>query len=310
MDRLQSMEAFVRVAELGSFAGAAKAMDLSRAMISKHVAALEDRLGARLLHRTTRRLSLTEIGRAYFERARDVIGQVAEADEAANALQTAPRGTLRINVPTGFGIRHLSPALATFQAQYPDLSVDLTLTDRLVDIVDEGFDLAIRIGILQDSTLIARRLAPARLVICAAPAYIAARGMPQHPDDLSTHNCLGYTYASVKDDWPFNGPKGEKRVVRVHGNLIANNGDALRAAAIAGQGIAMLPTFMVGQDLAEGALRVVSPDWSPPTLTVHAVYPVNRHLAAKVRLFVDFLADRFRGEPPWDACWREAQQAA
>ncbi|MGE0714870.1 MAG: LysR family transcriptional regulator [Alphaproteobacteria bacterium] len=303
MDRLQSMEAFVKVVEAGSFAAAADGLGLSRAMVSKHVGALEDRLGARLLQRTTRRLNLTEAGRAYFERAREVLAQIAEAEDLTAALQTAPRGTLRLNCSTGFGVRHLSPALAIFQAQYPDLRVDLTLSDRIVDLVEDGFDLVIRIGILQDSALIARRLAPARLVLCAAPAYIAARGEPAHPDDLRRHNWLSYAYSSVGDDVHLTGPDGTKMVVPATGNFVSNNGDALRAAAIAGQGIVLLPTFAIGADLAEGSLRVVLPDWKMPELTIHAVYPVNRHLAAKVRLFVDFLAERFRGDPPWDACW-------
>lgn len=302
MDRLQSMEAFVKVVERGSFAGAADALGLSRAMVSKHVAALEDRLGVRLLHRTTRRLNLTEVGRAYFDRSRDIMHQLTEAEEAASALQSTPRGTLRLNCSTGFGIRHLTPALAAFQAQYPDLHADLTLSDRLVDLVEDGFDLVIRIGRLQDSSLIARRLAPSRMLICAAPAYLAARGEPEHPDDLAGHNFLRYSYSTVHEV-PLTGPDGESASFGFAGNLVCNNGDALMAAALTGQGIVLLPTFYVGSHLAEGALRTVLPQWTLPQLTIYAVYPVSRHLAAKVRLFVDFLADRFRGEPPWDACW-------
>lgn len=309
MDRLQSMEAFVKVVERGSFAGAADALGLSRAMVSKHVAALEDRLGVRLLHRTTRRLNLTEVGRAYFDRSREIIHQLAEAEEAASALQSTPRGTLRLNCSTGFGVRHLAPALAAFQAQYPDLHVDLTLSDRLVDLVEDGFDLVIRIGRLQDSSLIARRLAPSRMLLCAAPAYLAARGEPEHPDDLASHNFLRYAYMSVPEI-PMTGPNGESASLGFAGNLVCNNGDALLAAALTGQGIVVLPTFYVGQHLAEGALRVVLPHWALPELTIYAVYPVNRHLAAKVRLFVDFLADRFRGAPPWDACWQPGERPA
>jgi len=301
MDRLQGMEAFVRVVELGSFAGAADALGLSRAMVSKHVGALEARLGVRLLQRTTRRLSLTEIGRSYFERARDVLQQIAEAEDAAAALQSAPRGTLRLNAPVSFGVQHLAPALAAFQTQYPDLHVDLTLSDRFVDIVEEGVDLAIRIGRLQDSALIARRLAPCRIVIAAAPAYLAAHGTPAHPHDLAGHNCLGYAYATREGEWFFHGGDGRPVTVKVRGNLVTNNGDALLAAGLAGQGIIRVPTFMVGDTPIDGALRIVLPDWRAYDLTIHAVYPVNRHLAAKVRVFVDFLADRFRGEPPWDA---------
>ncbi|BBK29568.1 LysR family transcriptional regulator [Stella humosa] len=308
MDRLQSMEAFVKVVEQGSFAGAADALGLSRAMVSKHVAALEDRLGVRLLQRTTRRLNLTEVGRAYFDRSRDIIHQLSEAEEAASALQSMPRGTLRLNCSTGFGVRHLAPALAAFQTQYPDLQADVTLSDRLVDIVEDGYDLVIRIGRLQDSSLIARRLAPTRLLLCAAPAYMAARGEPAHPDELPSHNFLRYTYATTSEV-PLTGPGGETAAFGFAGNLACNNGDALLAAALAGQGIVMLPTFYVGNHLAEGALKVVLPQWTLPQLTIYAVYPVSRHLAAKVRLFVDFLADRFRGEPPWDACWLPAAAA-
>ncbi len=304
MDRLQSMEAFVKVVEQGSFARAAGVLGMSRAMVSKHVAALENHLGVRLLHRTTRRLNLTEVGRAYFDRSREILAQLAEAEETASALQSAPRGTLRVNCSTGFGVRYLAPALAAFQTQYPELQVDLNLSDRLVDIVEDGFDLVIRIGNLQDSSLIARRLAPSRLVLCASPAYLAARGTPAHPDELPAHNFLSYAYASTRDDVTLIAADGRRVTTHLSGNLMANNGDALLAAALAGQGIIVLPTFFVGTEIADGALKVLMPDWQLPQLTIHAVYPVNRHLAAKVRLFVDFLAERFRGEPPWDACWQ------
>jgi len=300
MDRLTGIEVFLRVAARGSFAAAAEDLGLSRAMVSKHVQALEARLGSRLLHRTTRRLSLTEAGRAYFERAGSLVEALREAEDTVGALQSGPRGLLRVNAPVSFGIRHLGCAMHDFMAAYPEVSVEMVLEDRQVDLVQEGYDLAVRIARLTDSSLIARKLAPARMVVVAAPAYLAGRGTPTLLSDLSEHECLGYSYAANSGEWRFDGPDGPASV-RVSGRLRANNGDLLHAACLDGQGIALAPSFIAGPDVAAGRLVRLLPAYRPPTLGVYAVYPHARHLAAKVRAFVDFLAGRFGSEPAWDA---------
>lgn len=300
MDRLTAMEVFVRVVERGSFIAAAEELRLSRAMVSKHVQDLEERLGVRLLNRTTRRIALTEAGRAYFERCAQILADVEEAEDAAGALQSEPRGTLRLNAPMSFGIIHLAPAIADFSAAHPGVAVDVALNDRVVDLIEEGYDLAVRIGRLADSSLIARRLAPCRLVACASPDYLRAHGEPGHPEDLTRHNCLGYSYWVSRDEWRFEGPDGPISVC-ISGNLRANNGDALRVAALHGQGIVLQPTFLVGDDLVSGRLVPLLRQFQLPELGIFAVYPPGRHLAAKVRSFVTFLAARYGEHPAWDA---------
>jgi len=307
MDRLTSLEVFVNVVESQSFAAAARALGLSPAMASKHIQALEERLGVRLLNRTTRRLSLTEVGRGYFERARQLLADLEDADQAASDLQAAPRGLLKVNAPFSFGIRHVGPAVAAYLAAYPEVSVDIGLNDRYIDLLAEGVDLALRIGRLADSSLIARRLAPIRLVVCAAPAYLERRGTPRTPKDLAAHNCLLYTYASTVDEWRFIGPDGQDAVVRVSGRLLANNGDVIVAAALDGLGIALVPTFMAGEHVQAGTLATLLPGYAAPEAALYAVYPPGRHLSAKLRSFVDLLVERFGEEPEWDRWCRESR---
>ncbi len=301
MDRLTAMETFLRVVERGGFTAAAEDVGLSRAMVSKHIQDLEEHLGARLLNRTTRRVSLTEIGRVYYERCVQIVAEISETEDAVGELQARPRGRLRVNAPVSFGALHLAASLADYMAAFPEVVVELTLNDRMVDLVEDGFDLAIRIGRLADSSLIARRLAPCRMVVCAAPPYLDTRGMPLHPDDLAGHNCLGYPYGQSRDEWPFEGPDGPVSVP-VRGTLQANNGDVLRVAALRGAGIVLIPTFIVGPDVAAGLLRCVLPGYKVPELAIHAVYPHSRHLSPKVRSFVDFLVPRYGDRPEWD-CW-------
>ncbi|HYE00777.1 MAG TPA: LysR family transcriptional regulator [Alphaproteobacteria bacterium] len=300
MDRLTAMAVFVRVADGGSFAAAAAHFGLSRAMVSKYVQALEERLGARLLHRTTRRLSLTEIGADYLQRCREIVAAAAEAEAAAGALQAEPRGRLRINAPVSFGARHLAPALAAYLARHPAVTAELSLNDRVVDLVEEGYDLAVRIGRLADSSLVARRLAPARMAVAAAPDYLARHGAPARPEDLARHACLTYSYAAAGDEWRFEGPDGPA-AVRVAGPFRANNGDAVLAAGLAGLGVLLQPTFIVGEALAAGRLVALLPGWRPAELAIHAVYPSGRHVPPKLRSLVDFLAARFGERPAWDA---------
>lgn len=301
MDSLQGMVVFAKVVEALSFSGAAKSLGLSKSAVSKQVSQLEERLGARLLNRTTRRLVLTEVGRVYYEHAARVLTEAEAAERAVSNLSEAPRGVLKLNVPMSFGFLHIAPALPEFLATAPELRVELALSDRYVDLMDEGFDLAVRIARdpLADSSLVARRLAPSRMVVCASPEYLAKHGEPRHPDDLKQHCCLGYTYAAMPDEWPFE-VDGKPYTVKVRGPIRANNGDALHAAALNHAGLVVSPTFICGPDLQKGTLRAVLCDYAPWQSSIYAVYPSGRHLTPKVRAFIDFLARRFGPQPYWD----------
>jgi DNA-binding transcriptional LysR family regulator len=300
LDRVTGMQVFVRVATLGSFSAAARALDLSQTMVTKHVAALEDRLGVKLLHRSTRKLVLTEGGRNYLAACERILAEIEEAEASASLDRIEPRGTLRLNVPLTFGFRQIVPALSEFSRVYPAVSFDLGLADRYVDLMEEGWDLAIRIGKLKDSSLVARRLAPCRTLVCGSPSYLKQHGTPQNLDDLTRHNCLGYTLPSAigANSWAF-GIDGDS-VVPIQGNLRANNGDALLAAAVAGQGLIYQPTFIVGDSLRDGSLVPVLTGYPTYEPAIHAVLPSGRQAPAKVRAFVAFLAERFGTEPEWD----------
>lgn len=299
-ESLPAMAVFVNVVESGSFSGAARTLNLSKSAVSKTVSRLEESLGTRLLNRTTRKLSLTEAGRAYYEGCRRMLNEAEAASQAVYRLNDAPRGTLRVNLPMSFGILQVAPLLPAFLERYPEINLDAAFEDRVVDLVEEGYDLAIRIGVLADSSLIARRLAPNRRILCAAPAYLERCGAPQSPESLAAHSCLLYSYQASGDTWQLNGPEGE-RSVRVNGRVRLNNGEAIRCAAVAGLGIAYLPTFIAGADLQAGRLVAVLPEWIDGGLgAVHAVYPAGRHLSPKVRVFIDYLASCFGSEPSWD----------
>jgi len=299
MDTIDGMRTFVAVVAEGSFSRAADRMDKSPQLVSKYVARLEALLGVLLLNRSTRRLSLTEAGRAYYERVRQVLADIDDMENAVGDMSARARGTLRINAPMSFGQLHLARAIAAYQNDQPEVEVDLTLNDRVVDIISEGFDLAIRIGRLSESSLVARRLAPVRLVVCGSPAYLERRGVPRIPADLSRHECLRYAYSADVDRWSFEHDGGTD-TVRVKGGFSANNGDALRAAALAGRGIILQPTFIVGDDIRAGRLHTVLDDYRVAPLDVHAVYSHRQYLSAKVRTFVDFLAEYFGSPPYWD----------
>lgn len=300
MDRLSAMEIFVRVAETGSFTKAAEQLGLSTSAVSKQVIALEQRLGARLLNRTTRRVGLTEVGTDYYERCRRIAAEVEAAEQAVTHLHATPRGRLKVAAPVSFGALHLAPALPALLDRCPELGIELGLNDRFVDLIEEGFDVAVRIGALADSSLIQRRLAPCRRVVCGAPAYFDAKGVPASPDDLDPDDCLGYAPALGRAAWRLR-RDGRDYTVPEAGRLQVDNGDALAAALRAGAGVALLPTFIVGPDLKAGRLQAVLTDYQTPEIAVHAVYPENRHLTAKVRVFVDFLAECFGPEPYWDS---------
>lgn len=298
-NRLELIASFVQVVASGGFTAAASRLGLSRAVVSKHVIALERRLGVQLLNRTTRRVAATEAGLAYYERCARILAELEEADLAISRLQAQPRGTLKVNAPMSFGTLHLAPAIATFAGLYPELRVNLVLNDRFVDMLDEGFDVGIRIGRLEDSTLIVRRIAPARRVLCAAPAYLARRGAPRHPRELATHACLQYGYLASGTTWKLSGPDGE-HAVAIEAAVCVNNGEVLRDLAIGGLGIALLPTFIVGPALAEGALLPLLDDYRAPETNINVIYPPSRHLSAKVRVFTDFLVERIGPTPYWD----------
>lgn len=299
MDRLDDMLAFVKVVEQRGFGAAAIRLGVSKSVISRRVAALEDRLGARLLHRTTRQISLTEVGQAFYERCERLLADLAEAEQAVADLHGSLRGTLRISAPMSFGRLHLGAAIPAFLTRHPELTLDIDLNDRFVDLVEERYDLAVRIGRLRDSSLIARKLAPNRLVACASPDYLARHGEPLLPDDLTQHNCLIYAHTPLAEQWQFQ-VHGHWQSARVNGTLRVNNGDMLCAAAVAGLGIAMLPTFIAGAALQEQTLKAVLLPYTVSDSAVYALYPHSRHLSPKVRAFVDFLAGRFAPEPYWD----------
>ena len=299
MDTIDGMRPFVTVVSEGSFSRAADRLGMSPQLVSKYVAQLEARLGARLINRSTRRLSITEVGQAYFERCRDVLADIEEMETAVGDAAMAARGKLRINAPMSFGILHLCKAITDYQCGQPEVSVDLTLDDRVVDIVSEGYDIAIRIGRMPESSLVARKLAPARMVVCGAPDYLATQGAPDTPQDLEDHACLRYTLSANPDRWRFM-HGDEVQEVRVGGRFSANNGDVIRSAALAGRGLALQPTFIVGEDIRDGRLQRVLEDWDVETMGVYAVYAHRKYLSGKVRTFVDFLSGYFGSPPYWE----------
>jgi DNA-binding transcriptional LysR family regulator len=295
MDRITALRAFAAVADAESFSDAATRLKMSKSAISKHITALEQDLGVKLLNRTTRRVSLTVAGENYVRRAERVLAELDEADQMVRQEAAAPSGRLRIAAPMTFGIMHLGDFLAGFLKQYPGITVDLNLNDRFVDIVDEHVDLAIRIGKLKDSSLQARTLAPSRLIMCGAPKYLKASGTPKKPKDLSAHQCLTYTYADGTTSWKLKGGN-----MNVNGPVHCNNGDILRQMALKGLGLVMLPSFIVGADLKRGALVSVMEDHVPQEQYINAVYPPGRFVPAPVRAFIDYMVAACNPKPSWD----------
>ncbi|MEM8545392.1 MAG: LysR family transcriptional regulator [Cyanobacteria bacterium P01_H01_bin.119] len=301
MDKFESLRAFTQVVEAGGFAAAAREMGLSRSAVNKLVMNLEDDLKAQLLHRTTRKVTPTETGLAFYERSIAILADLAEAERSACQQQSEPKGRLRINAPMTFGTLHLAPAIADFLSQYPEVQVELALSDRFIDPIEEGFDLTIRIAQPPTSaSLIVHRLVTARRVICASPAYLNQHGTPSHPDDLKHHSCLHYGCLASQSQWQLTYKSEKQYAVNIKGVLCSNNGEALRDAAVRGLGITLLPTFIVGGDLRAATLQTVLSDYQPVEIAVYVVYPVNRHLSTKVQLMTDFLRDRFGDCPEWD----------
>ena len=299
MDKLDAMSAFAKVVASGSYAEAARRLGLTRSAVSKAVMELEQILGARLLDRTTRRVTPTEAGLAYYERCVSILADVEETEIQISRLHDEPRGVLKINAPMSFGTMYLGQAVAEFMARYPELRIELMLSDRFIDPLEEGVDVTVRIGALADSSLIARRLAPARLALVASADYLAANGTPLAPQDLVKHRCLTYGHMAAVHRWHLR--QGVEIIsVQIASALCSNNGEVLRTSALAGNGVANLPTFFVGPDIASGTLVQVLPDNPPPELGIFAIYAPNRYLAAKTRVFIDFLSSRFGDEPAWD----------
>jgi DNA-binding transcriptional LysR family regulator len=283
------MDVFIHVAKLESFSSAAKDLKMSRAMITKHVMELENKLGTRLLNRTTRNLSLTEVGSFYLERAQQVLQDVEDMETIITHLQSEPRGVLKISAPPVIGVTHIAPALAEFLKIHKDLSVDLTLKSSQTDLIDEGLDIAIYLGAVEDTSLIARKLGSSPSVVCGAPGYFAEYGIPQHPEELEHHSCLVNWAVSPRDSWHFTSATGEHKIIKVSGRMQANAADPIKAAAVNGLGLIMLPKYIVGKHIAKGALQVVLENYTNPPLEIHAVYPHRKYLSAKVSVFLDFL---------------------
>lgn len=293
MDRFEAMRVFAAVVDAGSFVAASDALPMSKAAVSRHVAELESHLGTRLLNRTTRRLSLTPEGEVFHARCKEVLASVDEAEAEITSRSGEATGLLRINAPFTFGLLHLAPLWVEFMAGHPKLTLDVTLSDRVVDLVEEGFDMAVRIARLPDSSLVSRQIASTRLVLCASPTYLRQHGTPRHPAELAHHQVAAYSLFSQGDHWSFTGPQGPV-TVKVSPRLRCNNGDTCRLAALRHQGIVLQPSFLVGPDLQAGTLVALMPEFRSIELGVYAVYPSRKFVSPKVRLLIDFLVEAFR----------------
>lgn len=299
MDKFQEMRVFTAVADAGSFVAAAQALGLSKAAVSRHIAGLESRLGVRLMQRTTRRLSLTAEGELFLARCREILASIEASEAELSTRAGSASGHLKLSVPVSFGTRHLAPLWGAFLQAHPRVSLDVQLSDRVVDLVDEGFDLAVRIASLPDSSLVSRALARTRLVLCASPDYLSRRGTPRHPRDLAGHDLIGYTLLAQSEHWRFTGPEGPL-AVKVRPRLWSNNGDTCVAASRQGAGIQLQPTFLIADELASGALVELLPQYRPPELGIYAVYPTRQFVLPKLRALLDFLGERL-ANAPWQA---------
>ena len=300
MDVVEQMRTLIAVADAGSFTKAGRVLGKSKALVSKHVADLEERLGARLLNRTTRQVSVTESGAAYVQRARELVSELDALDESVKNNSGRPQGTLRLTAPQAFGELELMQMICGFQEAYPDVTPDVFLSDRVVDIVAEGFDMAIRVTAMPDSALIARKLAPAALGLCAAPAYLTKHGAPSAPAELANHACIHDTNMGVRPVWRFrNLETGDQASVTIRPVLTINSAIAVRQAVVSGRGIAICPDFAVAREIAYGSLVEVLPEWASNELALHILYPHRLHLSAKARAFIDFAVNWYAGTPPW-----------
>ena len=307
MDRFENMNAFVRVVEAGSISAAADRMDVAKSVVSRRLKELEEHLGVELFHRTTRQMNLTDSGRAFYQQSVRILADILEAEHATSQFHGALKGNLKVAVPLSFGLMHLGPAITAFLQTHPDIEFDLDFNDRQVDLLAEGFDLAIRIASLPDSSLIARRLAPIQAVMCASPAYLERMGTPQTPEQLVKHRCLVYNLISNSDNWNVHDTAGQSIKTRIIPYLKASNGEFLRDAAVDGLGIVLLPAFIVYREIERGALVPILTGYHYTQLAAYAIYPQTRHLSQRVRAFVDFLSKRFEGMPYWDLCLQNTQ---
>lgn len=300
MDRLTSLTVFGRVVECGGFSAAARRLNMSVTMVGNHVQSLEDRLGVRLLNRTTRKVSLTETGKYYYERSAQILADLEEADQAAGALSTTPRGTLKIHSSTAL-VRFLLPVISEFMALYPLISLDFSVSERMGDMIEEGYDLAIRTVPPPDSTLVVRKLTPWRHMLVCSAAYRDEHPMPKTPAEIVEHNCLQYAYYPYGDEWRFEDAEGRQHSVKVSGNVVSNSPEMLRYLLANGQGIFLAPSFVILEDIAAGRLVRMLPDYLPVEFAINAIYPNRNHLPTKVRLFIDLLVERFAEHRKWMA---------
>jgi DNA-binding transcriptional LysR family regulator len=293
MDKFQEMRVFSGVVEAGSFVGASDALEISKPAVSRYVADLETRLGVRLLHRTTRKLSLTEEGEVFYSRCKELLANIEEAEAEITSRSGQATGLLKVSAPVSFGLLHLAPLWADFMARHSNVTLDVTLSDRMVDLVEEGFDLAVRIARLPSSSLISRKLSSTRIVLCASPDYLKAHGTPRHPTELTGHRVVAYSLLTAGEAWEFDGPDGRVSV-KVEPTMRTNSGDTCRAVALRHQGVIRQPTFLIGDDLLSGALVEVMPDYRAPEFGIYAVYPTRKHVLPKVRLLIDYLVDALK----------------
>jgi DNA-binding transcriptional LysR family regulator len=298
MDRLTSLTVFGRVVECGGFSAAARRLNMSVTMVGNHIQSLEDRLGVRLLNRTTRKVSLTETGKYYYERSSQILSDLEEADTAVSALTSTPRGTLKLYTSTHI-TRFLSPVVGEYLSLYPSVSLDLSIGERMVDLIEEGYDLAIRTTLPPDSSLVARRLTPWRHVLVSSPDYLEKHAVPVSPTDVAAHNCLRYAYYPYGDEWRFFNVAGEQVSVKVSGNIVTTSAETLRYMALNGQGIFLAPSFLIVDDLAAGKLVRLLPDYKPAEFSINAIYPNRAHLPTKTRIFIELVAERFAEHRKW-----------
>jgi len=291
MDKYQEMRVFTAVVDAASFVGAGDALNMSKAAVSRHISDLEQRLGVRLMHRTTRKLSLTSEGEVFLARSREILASIEASEAELSTRSVTASGLLKISVPVSFGISHLAPLWSEFLDRHPQITLDIQLADRVIDLVDEGFDLAVRIARLPDSSLVSRRLASTRLVLCAAPSYLKRRGTPQHPSELTQHEVVSYSLMAMGDQWQFIGPEGPVSA-KVRPRMWSNNGDTCISAALQGAGIQLQPTFLIEQQLASGQLVEILPQYRSVELGIYAVYPSRKFVLPKVRALVEFLSTK------------------
>ncbi|MXS79849.1 transcriptional regulator, LysR family [Nitrosomonas eutropha] len=308
MDRFENMNTFAHIVEAGGISAAADRMDVAKSVISRRLKELEAHLGVQLFHRTTRQMKLTDSGRAFYEQSVRILADILEAEHAVSQFHGALKGNLKVAVPLSFGLMHLGPAITAFLHTHPDIKFDLDFNDRQVDLLAEGFDLAIRIASLPDSSLIARYLAPVQAVMCASPAYLEHMGTPQTPEELIGHRCLAYSLISNSDNWNVYDSTGQLIKTRITPYLKASNGEFLRDAAVDGLGIVLLPAFIVYREIEHGALLPILTEYHYSQLAAYAIYPQTRHLSQRVRAFVDFLSKRFEEMPYWDSCLRHTKK--